>query len=124
MKDSTAEGLAKTITSAPRRRNSAASGASATSYTIIGAAGDAFVITVTGTTADAGKGTVDASGAISGTTDNNARIAGTVQAATAAINVSVTPAAGAALTFVGANNDARADTERFFNIWHLMRLSI
>ena len=93
-----------------------ASGASATSYTIIGAAGDAFVITVTGTTADAGKGTVDASGAISGTTDNNARIAGTVQAATAAINVSVTPAAGAALTFVGANNDARADTERFFNI--------
>lgn len=93
-----------------------ASGASATSYTIIGAAGDAFVITVTGTTADAGKGTVDASGTISGTTDNNARIAGTVQAATAAINVSVTPAAGAALTFVGANNDARADTERFFNI--------
>lgn len=93
-----------------------ATGASATSYTIIGAAGDAFVITVTGTTADAGKGTVDASGAISGTTDNNARIAGTVQAATAAINVSVTPAAGAAVTFVGANNDARADTERFFNI--------
>ena len=93
-----------------------ASGASATSYTIIGAAGDAFVITVNGTTADGGKGTVNASGALSGTTDNNARIAGTVSAATAAINVSVTPAAGAALTFVGANNDARADTERFFNI--------
>ena len=93
-----------------------ATGASATSYTIIGAAGDAFVITVNGTTADGGKGTVNASGALSGTTDNNARIVGTVQAATAAINVSVTPAAGAALTFVGANNDARADTERFFNI--------
>jgi hypothetical protein len=93
-----------------------ATGGSATSYTIIGAAGDAYVITVSGTTADGGKGTVDASGAISVTTDNNARIAGTVQAATAAISVSVTPAGGTAVTFVGANNDARTDTERFFNI--------
>jgi hypothetical protein len=91
-----------------------ASGSAATSYTIIGVAGDAYVVTVSGTSADAGKGTVSAAGVVAVTTENQATIAGTIQAAR--ISVTDTPLGGTAVSFVGANNAARTDTEKLINL--------
>jgi hypothetical protein len=93
-----------------------ASGSSASSLTLIGPAGDAYVLTTSGATADAGKGTINASGEISVTTDNNARVSGTVSAQDSTIAMTLAPATGAAISFGGANNDARTSDEKLANI--------
>jgi hypothetical protein len=95
---------------------SGAAGSSSTSYAIVGPAGDAFFVAVTGTTADAGKGTVSASGALNITTAANAVVTGAVQNDTTMLSATVTPATGAATTFVGINDDTRTDVEKLINI--------
>lgn len=93
-----------------------AAGGSATSYLIIGPAGDAFIITVAGGTADAGRGTATPAGALTVTTESNAAVTGSVQPAAGTISTTVTPATGAAVTFIGANNDARTEVEKLVNV--------
>jgi hypothetical protein len=92
-----------------------ATASSATTYTIVSPAGQAFVLTVTPTTSDAGTGTVDATGRVAVTTANNATVAGTLSAATATLSASVTTATGARLDFTGGS-DARPTTEKLVNI--------
>lgn len=90
-------------------------GASGQGYALVGPAGQALVVNVTGTTADGGTGTVTADGAIAVTTAANARVAGTVAADGSTISTTVTPATGPATTFAGANA-TRDDTEKLTNI--------
>jgi hypothetical protein len=92
-----------------------AAGSSAASYTVVGAAGTVLVVTVSGTTADAGKGTVTAAGAISVTqTENAGRVSGSILSST--VSLTATPATGSPITFIGANNDARVENEKLLNI--------
>ena len=91
-------------------------GSSAVSYLIVGPSGQAFLLTSQGTVGDAAKASVDASGKIEATTESNARVAGAVDAKVAAIGLSVTTAAGATVSFTGANNDLRTDVEKLINI--------
>lgn len=93
-----------------------AAGSSAVSYAVLGASGDALVATVNGAAIDAGRGTVDTAGRITVTTEGNSRIAGTAQGASATLSLVATPVAGSPITFVGANNDARAEVETLLNI--------
>jgi hypothetical protein len=94
---------------------SGAAGSSAVSYTIVGANGDAFVATVSSSGSDAGRGTMTASGVLSVTTENNATVAGTVDA-NAAIQITATPAGSTTpTTYAGGNTDAR-QIERLINI--------
>jgi hypothetical protein len=95
---------------------SGAMGKSSTSYAIVGSAGDAFIVTVVGTTVDAGRGTVSADGSLNITTASNAVVTGTVQADTATLSATVTPPTGAATTFIGLNEDTRTDIEKLINI--------
>jgi len=90
-----------------------AAGAGATSYVIIGAAGDAFVLTTNGDSADAGRGTVNSSGAVSLTTQGSATVTGTVGSAA----LSLTASTGTtSVTYVGANADTRGDDEKLLNL--------
>ena len=91
-----------------------AAGSSANSYSIVGAAGEAFVLTTSGATADAGKGTIDASGNLSVTTAANAAVTGV--ASSTGIALRATPASGAAVIFAGRNADVAADLEKLVNI--------
>ena len=93
-----------------------AAGSSATSYVIVAPTGEAFVASVNGATADAGKGTIDPFGRLDVTTENSARVVGTIQSTASTISLNVTPSGGTAITFVGANNDARTDVEKLLNI--------
>lgn len=92
-----------------------AANSSATSYAIVGPAGQAFVLTVTPAATDAGTGTVDAAGRLTVTTAANATVAGTLGTATATLSATVTAATGAKLTFIGAS-DTRVATEKLLNI--------
>ena len=92
------------------------SGTSATAYVIVGASGDAYAATVIGAAADAGKGTVDAAGKVTITTENNAQVVGAIQSQASTISLTDTPAGGTPLVFAGANNDTRTDIEKLLNI--------
>ena len=92
-----------------------AANSSATSYAIVGPAGQAYVLTVTPAATDAGTGTVDAAGRLTVTTAANATVAGTLGTATATLSATVTTATGAKLTFIGAS-DTRVATEKLLNI--------
>jgi plastocyanin len=82
---------------------------SAASYTIVGAGGDAFVLTTSGATADAGRGTITPAGALTVTTAANTAVTGAVTAS----GYSLTSGTS---TFVGRNADAAVDFEKLVNI--------
>ena len=92
-----------------------AANSSATSYAIVSPAGQAFVLTVTPSTTDAGTGTVDAAGRVAVTTAAKATFAGTLGAAAATLTATVTTATGVKLDFLGAS-DTRVATEKLLNI--------
>jgi len=92
-----------------------AAGSAAQGYALVSPAGQVLVVNVVGAVADGGVGTVSAEGAVALTTAGNARVAGSVAADATTITTTVTPATGAATTFVGANS-TRKDTEKLTNI--------
>lgn len=94
---------------------SGAAGSSATTYTIVGAAGDAYVAIVSTTGSDGGKATVDASGALTGTTANNTALTGTV-GSNALISLSATPAGASAPTVYSGGNSSARQLQRLINI--------
>jgi hypothetical protein len=86
---------------------SGASGTAATSYTIVSAGGEVYVATISGTTVDTGKGTVDANGNVSVTTVRNTSVKGTVDGE-ARIALTATPAGSTTSTeFSGGNPEIR-----------------
>ncbi|MEY2879071.1 MAG: hypothetical protein RLZZ15_1451, partial [Verrucomicrobiota bacterium] len=94
-----------------------AAGSSAQTLTIVSATGQAFVLAQTGATADAGTGTVDATGKLTVTTAARGTISATVTADTAALTATVTTAAGVSTTFTGfADNSAALAQQRIVNI--------
>ncbi|MBI5766902.1 MAG: immunoglobulin domain-containing protein [Verrucomicrobia bacterium] len=92
-----------------------AAGSAVTTYTIVGAAGQAFVLTVTPTAVDAGTGAVDAAGRVAVTTANQATVSGTLSAASATLSASVVTAAGVRFEVAGAS-DSRDTAEKLVNI--------
>ena len=92
-----------------------AAGSAAQGYALVSPAGQVLVVNVVGAVADGGVGTVSAEGAVALTTAGNARVAGSVAADATTITTTVTPATGAATSFVGANS-TRKDTEKLTNI--------
>ncbi len=93
-----------------------ATGSSAQAFAVVSPAGEALVVTVSGATADGGRATVSASGALALTTTAGSTVAGTLSAESSTLTATVTPATGTAVTFVGANNDARTDIEKIVNV--------
>jgi hypothetical protein len=91
----------------------AAAGSGASSYAILGAAGEAYVVTVNGTAVDGGRGTVTAAGAVTVTTERSASVTGSVTAAAVSLTAS---SGGTAVTYVGANLDTRTDDEKLMNL--------
>jgi hypothetical protein len=91
-----------------------ASLSSATTLAIVSAAGQAFVLTQTATTADASLGTVDSSGRISAATSLGT-MTGTVTAATSQLTATVVNSVGQATTFAGASEAVLA-TQRLSSI--------
>ncbi|HEY1109480.1 MAG TPA: immunoglobulin domain-containing protein, partial [Opitutaceae bacterium] len=84
-------------------------GSSSRSHTIVGPSGDAFVLVVTGDKADAGKGTIAASGNLTVTTASNTAVSGTVSSTSISLSVGTTP-------FTGHNSDAVVDREKLINV--------
>ncbi|MEY2879647.1 MAG: hypothetical protein RLZZ15_2027, partial [Verrucomicrobiota bacterium] len=93
-----------------------AAGSSATAHAILGAAGEAYVLSIVAADADAATGTLAATGSLTfaSKSENNAFLLGAVLSGT--LSLTVVPAGGAALTYVGANPDRRPDTERLLNV--------
>jgi hypothetical protein len=80
-------------------------------------AGQAFVVTQSGPTADGGTGTVDATGKLTVTTAARGTVSASVSADTAALTATVTTAAGVSTTFTGfADNSAALAQQRIINI--------
>ncbi|HTZ19732.1 MAG TPA: immunoglobulin domain-containing protein [Opitutaceae bacterium] len=88
---------------------------SATTLVIAGATGQAFALTQTATTADAGLGTISAAGNFAITTTGLGSITGTVTAATAQLAASAVTALGQITTFTGASEAVLA-TQRLSSI--------
>jgi len=91
----------------------AAAGSGASSYVVLGAAGEAYIVTVNGTSVDGGRGSVTAAGAVSVTTERSATVVGSVAAS--AVSLSAT-SGGSVVTYVGANADLRTDDEKLMNL--------
>jgi hypothetical protein len=92
-------------------------GSSAETLAIISPAGQVFVVTQTGTTVDAGNGTVDATGKVTVTTAAQQTIAVTVSADTSGVTASVTDAKGATTNFSGfAANSTALAAQRIMNL--------
>jgi hypothetical protein len=89
-------------------------GRASTLYSIVGPAGDVFLLT-DGASADAGRGSIDPAGALSVTTDKSARVIGSVQGS-GMLTATASVTGSAALTFHGANRDTRPDTEKLVNL--------
>ena len=88
---------------------------SATTLAIVSAAGQAFVLTRTATTADAGLGTVNSSGQISVATTGQGIVTGTVTAATSQLTATAINSLGQATTFAGGSEAVLA-TQRLSSI--------
>ena len=87
---------------------------SATTLAIVSANGQAFALAQTATSADAGLGTVNASGNLAVTTANQATVTGTVAAGTAQLTATVS-AGGQNVTYTGASETVLA-TQRLSSI--------
>ena len=66
--------------------------ATGSTYTIVGASGQAFVVTANSSAVDGATGTVNTSGQLTATTSNNAQLTLTINAAALTLNASITPA--------------------------------
>jgi len=108
-----APALSGSTTSSAGFYQSGAVGTSSVSYTIIGPTGDAFVATVTPSGTDAGKGTVDSTGNVAVTTDNNLTVSGTVSGGSS-IQITAAKSGSTPTTFSGGATDTHA--ERLINI--------
>ena len=94
-----------------------AAGSSAQTLAIVSPSGQAFVVTQNGTTADAGTGTVDASGKVAVTTAGRATVSANVSADTTGLTATVTTASGASTTFAGyADGSAALAQQRIVNL--------
>jgi hypothetical protein len=75
---------------------------SGATYAVVGASGQAVVVTTTPTSIGGATGTVNASGQLTATTSSNAQLSVTLNAATDAVSASVTPAGSSTpITFSG-----------------------
>jgi hypothetical protein len=92
-----------------------ASESGSVSYTFVGSTGEVYVATLIGDTIDTGLGTISTGGAIVVTTEAGAAVTGSVDASTSVVATTVTTTSGA-VSFTGANNDARDDLEKLINI--------
>lgn len=93
---------------------SGAAGAIVAGYTVVAADGRAFVMTVTPAGADAGVGTVDASGRLSVTTQRGATVTGAMGSG-GTLAATVAQASGGTVALAGGS-EARAPTERLSNL--------
>ncbi len=94
-----------------------AAGTSATTFAIVSPTGQALVVTQLGSVVDGGTGTVDGNGRLALTTAGQQAVVATLSAENAALNASITTAAGASTLFSGvAANSAAATTQRIVNI--------
>ena len=94
-----------------------ASNTSAQALTIVGPAGQAYVLTQSSTVVDAGVGTVDATGKISVTTANSQTVSATVSAGMSSVNATITDSRGRATSYAGvADGSAAAAQQRLVNI--------
>lgn len=92
-------------------------GSSAQTLVIVSPSGQAFVVTQTGTTSDAGTGTIDATGKVTVTTAARTTISANVAADTTALTATVTTAAGTTTTFTGfADTSAALAQQRIVNL--------
>ncbi len=71
-----------------------AAGSSAQSLALVGPAGEAVVVTISGTAVDGGRGTVSAAGTLAATTSANVRVAGTVASSGIIVTAGTTTFAG------------------------------
>jgi DNA/RNA endonuclease G (NUC1) len=79
--------------------------ASGTTYAIVGASGQAVIVTTTPTSVDGATGTVNASGALTATTSNNAALSLAINPSTHTISASVTPSGSStAVTYGGVGS--------------------
>ena len=113
--------------SAPARSASAATSAlagyyaagepngSSVAHTIVGAGGESYVLVVTNSGAEAGRGTAGADGAITVATGTST-VAGSVQRENATVVLSSQRPSGAPASFVGANDERRTVREKLLNI--------
>jgi len=85
-----------------------AAGSSAQTLVIVGPSGQAFVLIQSGSTVDAGTGTVDSAGRLAVTTASQLTIAGTLSGATDALSLTVTDSRGTVTSFSGFGSDASA----------------
>ncbi len=88
---------------------------SAVAYSIVGAAGEAFVVVVGGAASEGGVGTAGADGALS-VPAGSTSVAGSVQLQSATVVLSVQRPSGAPSSFVGANDERRTVREKLLNI--------
>jgi hypothetical protein len=93
-----------------------AANSSALGYTIVGADGLAYIVTVGPALAEAATIAINAAGILGGTTENNARITGTVQSVSGFIVASLVRGTGPALEFAGADVEKRNDVEKLINL--------
>ena len=85
-----------------------AAGSSAQVLAIVSPSGQAFVLTQSGTTVDAGTGTVDSAGRLAVTTASQQTISGTVSGTTKALGATVTDNRGTVTTISGLGSNASA----------------
>ena len=85
-------------------------------YTIVGANGTAYTVAVGTNLTEAGSAAIDAGGNLTGMTEGNARISGSVQATTGLVATTFARAAGAPVAFLGADNEKRNDVEKLVNL--------
>jgi len=85
-----------------------AAGSSAQVLAIVSPSGQAFVLTQSGSTIDAGTGTVDSTGRLAVTTASQQTISGTVSGTTKALGATVTDNRGTVTTISGLGSDASA----------------
>jgi hypothetical protein len=90
-----------------------AADASATTYAIVGPAGQAFVLTMNATSVDGGSGTVDATGRVTVTTAASTSVSGTITGTT--LVASVSSPSGAKFDVTGGS-DTRVDVEKLMNL--------
>lgn len=95
---------------------SGASGSTATTYTIVGSAGEVYVATVGPGTADGGRGTIDASGNVSLTTEKNVVVSGKIEGNTGIRLTATAPGSTTPTEYTGGNPETWAPQEKLINI--------
>lgn len=89
---------------------------SSLSYTIVGANGAAFTVATGSNLALAGNLTVDATGNLTGSLEDNTRATGAVQSSLGLASITLAATSGRTLAFSGADVEKRNDVEKLINI--------